>query len=253
MKRMKEWATGLLAFGISAACFAAPVVEISKTCPGLRYLGRNATFEITVTNRGDSPAANVVVTDRIPNGIDFLSADNSGSRQGNQIVWRVGTLEPGKSQVVTAKFRCNKIGKFKNSATVSYCADMSDECELEVKGIPAILLECVDNPDPIEINSNVTYSIDVTNQGSAVGTNIVIVCTLPSEQRFVSADGPTKATADGQTIRFAPIQSLAPKAKAVYRVTVKGVGEGDVRFRVEMTSDQIGEPVMETESTNIYQ
>ena len=34
---------------------------------------------------------------------------------------------------------------------------MTDVCDLEVKGIPAILLECVDDPDPIEINGTLTY------------------------------------------------------------------------------------------------
>jgi hypothetical protein len=36
-------------------------------------------------------------------------------------------------------------------------------------------------------------------------------------------------------------------------LTVKGVGVGDTRFRVDMTSDLSSIPVMETESTHIYE
>jgi uncharacterized repeat protein (TIGR01451 family) len=229
-----------------------PILELSKSCPNLRYVGRDAIFEITVANKGDGPANDVVVTDVTSGRIDFLRADNNGVREGNNIVWRLGTLEAGANRTLKATFRCNHIGTVRNSVTVTYCAEASDACELKVKGIPAILLECVDDPDPIEINGRVTYTITVLNQGSAVGTNIVIECTLPPEQEHVSSTGPTKAKTDGKMVTFAPLASLAPKATAVYKVTVKGVGEGDVRFRVQLESDQIKTPVMETESTHIY-
>jgi uncharacterized repeat protein (TIGR01451 family) len=229
-----------------------PILELTKDCPGLRYVGRNAIFEITLTNRGDGPANDVVVTDVISGRIDFIKADNNGVREGNNIVWRLGTLEAGGNRTLKATFRCNHIGRVRNTATVTYCVEASDACELEVKGIPAILLECVDDPDPIEINGSVTYTITVLNQGSAIGTNIVIECTLPPEEEHVSSTGPTKAKVEGRKVTFAPLASLAPKANVVYKVTVKGVKEGDVRFRVELKSDQIKTPVMETESTHIY-
>ena len=238
---------------LATSVLAGPNVQITKTCPELRYLGRNATFEITVTNTGDAVASNVVVADAIPSGIDFLSADNNGTREGNRVVWRVGSLDAGQSRVMTTKFRCNRIGEYTNSATVTYCAESMASCTVQVRGISAILLECVDAPDPIEINSNVTYTIAVTNQGTAVGTNIALACTLPPQLEYVSSTGPTKANVDGGNVLFTAISTLAPKAVATYKLTVKGVGVGDVRFRVEMTSDQIGEPVMETESTNIYE
>lgn len=250
---MKRFAIAPLVVALAATVsFAGPMVELTKVCPELRYVGRDATFEIKVTNKGDAPAANVVVTDIIPSSLSFLNADNNGTRQGERIQWRVDLLEPGATKTFKSTFRCNEIGKFKNKASVSYCVEMEDECELEVRGIPAILLECVDDPDPMEIDGNVTYTITVTNQGSAVGTGITIACKLPAEEDYVSSDGPTKATADGKKVTFAALPSLAPKAKAVYKVTIKGVSEGDARFEVELNSDQITSPVMETESTHIY-
>jgi uncharacterized repeat protein (TIGR01451 family) len=247
---------GLLIAGLLtnvAVVVAGPNVEITKSCPSLRYLGRNATFDITVTNSGDAAAQNVVVTDTISGAIQFVSADNQGTRQGNNIVWHLGTLEAGQSRVLKANFMCNQIGIVANTAEVTYCAASVATCQLEVKGIQAILLECVDDPDPVELGTNTTYTISVTNQGSATGTNIVIACTLPAEQEHVSATGPTDATVSGKSVKFAPIPTLAPKAKATFKLTVKGVGVGDTRFRVDMTSDLSSIPVMETESTHIYE
>jgi uncharacterized repeat protein (TIGR01451 family) len=235
------------------AAAATPSVKITKSCPNLRYLGREAKFEITVENTGDAAAHDVIVSEIVPEGLDFRAADNNGAREGNRIVWRVGTLEAGQSRVLNTTFLCNRPGRFKNLATVTYCAEATAECELAVEGVPAILLECVDDPDPIEIDANVNYTITVTNQGTAVGTNISIVCTLPAELEYVDARGPTNSTVDGNKITFAPVASIAPKANVVYKVTAKGVGQGDVRFHVELKSDQIGEPVMETEATRVYE
>ncbi len=230
----------------------APLIEITKKCPNLRYVGRDAEFEIDVANKGNAAAMNVVVTDALSANADFVSADNNGSRSGNNVVWNLGNMEPGASKTLKVKVRCNTIGKITNTATVNYCAEASDGCELEVKGIPAILIECVDDPDPIEVGGLVTYTITVTNQGSAVGTNIALNCTLPDQEEYNSSEGPTAGKADGKKITFAPLASLAPKATATYKVKVKGTTVGDARFHVEMKSDQMDSSVMETESTHVY-
>lgn len=230
-----------------------PMLEITKKCPQLRYLGRDATFEITVTNRGNGAATGVVVTDAVAGGTEFLSADNGGNREGNNITWRLGALEGGQSVTLKASFRCAQIGPVRNTATVTYCAQAVAECNFEVKGIPAILLECVDNPDPIEVGGTVTYTITVTNQGTQTGTNIRVECTLPPEQEFVKAGGATTASAEGKAVKFAPLPSLAPKAAATFTVSAKGIKAADSRFKVSMKSDQTDSPVEETESTHIYE
>jgi uncharacterized repeat protein (TIGR01451 family) len=237
---------------VGVAHAGKPLVDIVKSCPQMRYLGREVTFEIQVTNRGDGPAQDVVVKDTVAGGVQFVSADNHGVREGDTVVWRLGTLDAGKAQTLKLTMRCDQIGLVTNAATVSYLAEVATGCSFEVKGVPAILLECVDDPDPIEVGGVLTYTITVLNQGTAVGTNIAVNCTLPPEQEYVSSDGPTTAKAAGKAVTFAPLPTLAPKATAVFRVKVKGVAAGDVRFMVELNSDQLTRPVMETESTQIY-
>lgn len=84
----------------------------------------------------------------------------------------------------------NQIGTITNKVSAkAYCAEADAETTTEVVGIPAILLEVVDNDDPIEVGANETYDIIVINQGSAEGTNIAITCTIPPQQEYVSADG----------------------------------------------------------------
>ena len=63
---------------------------------------------------------------------------------------------------------------------------------------------------------------------------------------------PLETDVKGREIAFASLGSLAPKARATYRVTCRATTPGDMRFHVEMTSDQITSPVEEDEATRIY-
>ncbi|MCZ6682566.1 MAG: DUF11 domain-containing protein [Planctomycetota bacterium] len=243
---------GLRAEAGSQVVVRKPALVVTKKGPAMRYLGRPAKFEITVANQGDAPARNTVLVDSRDGG-KVKEVGDGGRSAGGKVTWTLGTIEPGASRTVSLTIKPTRIGTLRNTATATaYCAEASASAEMKVEGIPAILLECVDNPDPIEIDGNVTYTITVTNQGSAVGTNIAIVCTLPKEQEHVSSTGPTKAVSKGKKVTFAPLATLAPKASVVYKVTVKGIAEGDVRFKVSLNSDQMTSPAEETESTRIY-
>src|SRR5690606_14963771 len=126
------------------------------------------------------------------------------------------------------------------AATRAYCAKPANcTSTTEVVGIPAILLEVVDESDPIEVGQNETYTIIVTNQGSAPDTNIKVTVTLEDAMQYVSSSGPTTGRAEGKTITFAPLPSLAPKASATWKVVVKATAPGDVRFKTTLNSDEL--------------
>lgn len=245
---------GLKAQASSKTTVRQPVLTVSKSAPGMRYIGTPVKYDIVVSNKGDAEARQTTLTDVLPSGANFVSATDGGQLSGGKVVWSLGTLAPNASKSVSVTLTSGQIGQIENTATASaYCASGSDSAKVSIEGIAAILLECVDEADPIEIGSNETYSIKVTNQGSAMDTNIVIEATLPAEQDYVSSDGPTKAAISGKVVKFAPLASLAPKASVVYKVVAKGVKTGDVRFKVSLTSDVTRTPVEETESTHIYE
>lgn len=231
-----------------------PVLEIAKRGPAKVFIGRPITYEITVSNKGDAAAANTVIEDPVPAGATFVSATDGGALNGNTVVWNLGSLAAGASKTVSVTMNVASIGTINNIATAkATCANqVSANTGTEFAGIPAILLEVVDNPDPVMVGDSTTYTIVATNQGSLTGTNIKIVCVLEDEMAFVSAGGATASTVNGKTITFASLASLPPGASATWTVVVRAVEGGDVRFSTSMTSDQLSRPVEETEATNFY-
>ena len=164
-------------------------------------------------------------------------------------------LAPGETRDVTMKLLLEEPGTLFTMATAkAFCSETaSDSCRTELEGIPAVLLEVIDISDPIELGEMETYIITVTNQGTAEDTNIVISALLEDTMEYVSSSGPTKATVDGNKIVFEPLATLATEGQASWKVNVKAIGVGDVRFRATMDTDQLGRVVLETEATNFYQ
>jgi uncharacterized repeat protein (TIGR01451 family) len=255
----KATATGERGLTAESAAVATvvrePVLKIAKTGPRDSFSTSTFTYEITVSNSGDAPAKDTVLEDAVPANAAFVSASDGGRLTGTRVLWNLGTLAPAASKKVSLTLRCDTAGTVRNTATVrATCASpVSASAETEVKGIPAILLEVVDISDPIRVGDNETYEITVTNQGSAADTNIRIVATLEDNQQYVSSSGATTGSAAGQTITFQPLASLAAKQRAIWRVVVRNVKSGDVRFKVTMTSAELGRPVEETEATRVYE
>jgi len=231
------------------------VLAITKTGPAKRYMRRPIAYTITVTNKGDAAAQNLVVTDTIPSGLSFVSADNRGAVRQGKVVWNLPALSPNQSRAVKVTYRATRGGTYTDQAVAqATCADaVKASAQTSVTGIAAILLEVIDIEDPIEVDGHETYLITTTNQGSSDGTNIRIVCTLEDNMHYASSEGPTPASVQGQTISFAPLPRLAPQAKATWTVVVRATKPDDARFSVTLTSNQLRRPVKETESTHIYE
>lgn len=232
-----------------------PVLTISKTGPDRQYLGRAITYEITVTNKSDVPAKNAVLEDTIPEGVTSVKATAGAKLSGSTLVWEFGTLAPNTSKKVRVAYTPTKAGTLTDGATATaYCAEpVTASMRTVVTGIPALLLEVVDVEDPVRIGNRATYVIRVTNQGSANATNIRVVCVLEDNVQYVSSAGSTASSVEGETVKFLPLGTLAPQAKAAWRVVVAAVSPGDVRFKTMMNADQLTRPVEETEATHLYE
>lgn len=234
---------------------SVPVLSISKTGPEKLYIGRPVSYEIIVSNVSEVPARDMVVEDVIPEGMTAVKATAGAKLTDSKLIWELGTLAPNSSETLRISYTPTKPGTLLNGATATaYCAEaVTASVRTIVTGIPAVMLEVVDLEDPVRIGNRAAYMISVTNQGSAISTNIRIACILENNVQYISSAGATASSVVGDTVRFLPLSSLAPKDKAVWRVVVAAVRPGDVRFKVIMNSDELTRPVEESEATHLYE
>jgi uncharacterized repeat protein (TIGR01451 family) len=231
-------------------------LRITKTGPTARYVDRPATWDIRVSNPGEVALSNVVVRDQLPPDLGFVSATEGGQFSQNQVVWNIGALQPREEKLVQVTTNCLRITEKAVNvaiATADPGLQVQAEAAVEIRGLPAFRLEVIDDPGLIEVGGRVKYIIDVTNQGSLPGNQVQITAYVPLEMRVINARGPTTPRIEGNKITFPGIDSVQPKQTVEYIVEAEALKAGDVRFRVELRSQTLGNtPVVEEESTNIY-
>jgi uncharacterized repeat protein (TIGR01451 family) len=233
-----------------------PRLELQLVGPGLRYLGRKALYSFKVTNPGDAPATNVTLSDVVPEGFKVLAASDGGRHDfsAHTVSWFLGDIKPGEMREVKLEVQAVNPGEFKHKVVVVGAHNLSAHSELDtrIEGLSALMLEMVDTEDPIEVSSETSYEVRVSNTGSQVETNIKLVATIPDKMEFKSATGPVKFHEEGKMIVFEPLEKLAPRADAIFRINVRAIDQGIVRFKIQMTSTNLTEPVIKMEATRIY-
>lgn len=229
-----------------------------RTLPGIeegfaQFIGR--PFEVCweIRNSGNAPSANSSLQVNVPAGVEVRSAGDGGTASGNRISWNLGTLAPGASRKVCATLVAANAGNYAFEASVAgaCAAPATTRCSVPIQGVNAILVELVDDPDPIQVGERTTYTIRITNQGGGLDLLDVAVQAV-----FPEGLDPESASNSGQlrgkTVTWAPVPALPLRQGITY--TVRGVARtaGDHRVEVQVTTRGRQTPITEFESTTVY-
>jgi uncharacterized delta-60 repeat protein/uncharacterized repeat protein (TIGR01451 family) len=176
---------------------AADLVVGLTASPNPVILTSNLTYTIAVTNFGPSPATGVSVTNFLPTGVSFVSANASQgttSVSGGAVVCNVGALAKDANVTITIVGAANSPGSITN--TVSAAANEADPytgdntvSAVNSVNIPQadLAIGMVDAPNPIFVGNTLTYSLAITNFGPATAIGVMLTNTLPPGVGLVSA------------------------------------------------------------------
>lgn len=234
----------------------APQLELAIDGPSRRYLEREATYQLAISNPGTAPANEVEVVVYLPEGLDFVDANNAGHYEPTTrtVHWQLEELPTGETGAVELVAMPVDAGEYKLRYTGSASRGLvvEKEHDVTIEGIAAILFEVVDLEDPVEAGGETTYEIRVLNQGSKAATNVQLAASLAPGIRPIAAEGPTQHSLQPHQVVFESLARLAPKADTTYRIRVQGLQPGDQRIRVQLLTDQVQTPVTKEESTRVY-
>lgn len=234
----------------------APQLELALQGPKRRYLERQATYTVTISNPGTAAAKEVELLTHLPKGLKFIGANNSGEYDPvtNTVHWVLEELPAKQSGQVTLTTLPVEPGEqmLKVEGTADRGLSAEQEELVAVEGVAAILFQLADEADPIEVGGETTYEIKVLNQGSKAATNVQLVAVFPPQLKPRGAHGPTRDTIAGQEVRFQPLGRLPPKGETTYQIRAQGVEPGDLRVQVQLLTDEMQSPVTKEESTRVY-
>jgi uncharacterized repeat protein (TIGR01451 family)/gliding motility-associated-like protein len=176
-----------------------PIIGITKSAnvPTVR-LGDTITYTISVSNTGNAFATGVTVRDVLPTGTAFVSADRGGVHSNGIVNWSIGLLSPGQTVVITLVVVVN--GNFvgdeviTNTATVTSPSDpatpkTSNPANVIVEEVkPEMAITKKANAPTVFAGEFISYTIEVTNSGTAPATNVTVRDQLPVGTFFISAD-----------------------------------------------------------------
>jgi uncharacterized repeat protein (TIGR01451 family) len=250
---------------------AGVVVKLSG--PESRYVGRSVEWTLEVRNTGQVPLQQVVVRDLLPPELQFVDAPRGtdaaeGRANGREVVWDVGSLRPAEARTFKLVAKgARPAAKVLNTAYVSAQAmtDASNpgaatglplgvltakaEAALDLRGFAALDLKLTDKVDPVHVGERTGYTIQVTNRGSVDAERVQVVCKVPPQMRVVAVWGPGSYRLVGDRLELQPVDRVPPGTVLNYSVDVEAVKPGDARFRAELSSAMLKQPLVKEEST----
>lgn len=209
--------------------FREPALDLAVRAASSAYTGSPARAEVVVTNTGDAPSPETVVEASSGGGVRFTEAAPGGRVSGGSAYWTLGTLAPGESRTLQMTYTGDvpADGVLALRAGARCAKPVQATARTEFRGVPAVLLEVTDNPDPVPVDGTVTYTITVTNQGNTPLHHVLVKCSLEEAMGFAGSDGPTPRQGRGTRRDVRP----AGGARAQGEGRVGGAGEGSAAGR----------------------
>lgn len=234
----------------------APAMKVAMDGPNRRFLEREGTYKMTVTNPGTAPAKNIEMNVTLPSGTQFVRANNGGGylADSRSVCWRLAELQPGDTAVAEMVVTLMETGTLamKYDAVADTCPVQRGEKAVQVEGIAALMFQVSDTNDPVQVGEETTYEVNVVNQGSKQAEDVCVVVRIPAGMQVMACKAPTQHTVQGNEIHFAPLSQLAPKAEMLYELRMRGLTTGDQRVSVSLSSKEFPTPIVKEESTRVY-
>ena len=183
--------------------------------------GDNVTYTVTVSNDGIGDANNVVIVDRLGEGLTFVSASDNGvwDPVKRTVTWIVD-LAKGESRTFYVNATVVGYGNVSNSLVVG---NKTAGVNVTVPEINPNKTANIENPN---FGDNVTYTVTVTNDGIGDANNVVVKDTLGKGLKFISATG--NYTFDEATNTITWIVDLAKGESKTFKVNATVSGYGNV-------------------------
>lgn len=206
-----------------------PELVISHEAPETILIGQDLILNITVANKGDGAAENVVLQEDVPEGLEFTG----GQRE---LEYPIGILRPGESRNVQLRLRAAKVGQIRNVLVAHGEGKLQANDVVNVRIVAPQLTLTGEGPSRKFLNRPAKHSFTIGNQGTAPATNVQLVARLPRGLRFASANNQGQYDPNNHAVVWRLTQLQAERSGTVELTTVP-VATGNQEIQVQAMAD----------------
>ena len=198
-------------------------------------LGEVLTYTLVLTNTGNVPANNVVITDAVPAGTTFVAGSVTGATGTPPTLTLANPIPAGGSAIVTFQVQVGNVVPITNpvsnqfTANFNYTVDpaqpngasgssTSDTATTQVNVAQLISTKTADKTFA-EPNDVLTYALTLQNTGNTAANNVVITDVVPTGTSFV-AGSLVGATGTPPTLTLANPIAAGGTATVTFQVLV---------------------------------
>lgn len=225
--------------GAIVAVTMKPAADLSVTktaSPNPVPAGTTLTYTIGYANAGPSDATGVVITDTLPTGATFLSAQpGSCTLAGGTVTCALGTVAAGGSGTVTIVVSVpadSAVASLDNRAVItSAVTDPVPDNDSAAVGTAVgaaadVAVTKTAAPGTVSAGGQVTFAVSVSNAGPSVAGGVVVTDAMPAGLTARTASSANASCTVGATVTCS-ISSLGVGASARIEI-VADVGAGAV-------------------------
>ena len=265
-----------------------PAATVRIVGPQRQRVNDLASFDVTITNTGDTELANVRILARYTDNLqptdatpDFVEPVRAG-----ELEWVVDKL-PSR-MAVSRQIRCRCIAPDPGACLrVTVEADppmvVADEACLEI--LPGLVrpapggagpaTDAGDTPagngaaevtgtlrvtmtdlgDPVSVTQSTTYLIRIHNDRNVSDRNVVLTVVAPAGMKIERVAGPTEyqtVSADSRVMQMRPVAEMRPGEEIEFRAEVTALQAGRATFAAEVESNRLDQKLTIEEDTTVF-
>ncbi len=248
---------GAVAEEVVALQVLAPNLVAQIEGPKLRYLERQATYQIKVMNTGTAAATNLDFVVHLPAGLKYNSSNNRGTYDPAQhtVSWGLYELPAGETAPIELTVLPVELGP--QAIAFAATADLGLKAEAKgtvtVDGLAELAYTIGQDNGTIETGATSTYSVQITNVGNKADKDVRLAVQLPNGSRLVNVpDAQVNHRTEGNQIIFDPIPEMRNKDQYTYRFQVQHNQPGTQIVRTQLTSANWPVAIIKEEGTLVY-
>lgn len=248
---------GVLAEQAISIDVRAPQLAASISGPSLRYLERQASYQVVVSNTGTAAARNLDFVVHLPVGLKFISADIPQANydpQSHSVALGLAELDTGQSAPFAINVLPVQLGaqviRFNGTGDLGIATEA--KAQVTVAGLAELSFTIGQDNGTVEVGASTTYAVQVSNIGNQPDKNVQLVVQLPEGTNLMQVDAPVEYQVEAGKIVFAPVAEMRNRDVQTFRFQIQHNRAGNQVVRSQLTSANWPVAVVKEEGTLVY-